>query len=1232
MANKSYDPEKDFEVPDHQKNLDLASEAELEKLRKKYSTYEDEAEDRAVDSGENPDNLQRHGMGRKLRLQDEANEAKKDAELQNKLSSAWSNATAQTNNDQDNQTLYKPGGDKNKGKFSGYFSGLSRQKKLLLAGGASMSAFIILFLTLFGFLNFFKLDNLMSNVTIKSFARFNAAADDRSDKWIRAYFMLRLTRLEGTGNYDPDSEYFRAYRVDTNNPIKDWYNTLRTSNFEADLQKKGIAFVNRDTPDGVRFQVLSINNGETIMGLDLADVEGGNLAEKLRNNPELVRKVDMDVNLRNAGSSREARKIIKEVVHENTRFYQVLQRRMYRKAIANMTGVKSWRFFETTRDNIQNTKVDIRNRVVAKAFPETTRAGKFVNCLFGITFCTGSSDTSDPQYRASTATLRGDTGTRDCDGASNDCTPDYRQVDASGNQLYDEPDPNDPDSVRTPRPDVTAEKLAYEDTANALKAIVGRTGGSLVAAFSFLSWLQILSNFNTMIQTNSLSKMVMVARGVQAMALYQVMTTARDQIKSGDLSAEEHNQLMQIISNAANSEGFSKVIRGNGDPAVMEPSRERTQYCSKENQAFLANPDNEEEANQQYHYLCPEKQIGANSNARKFEETVDKYFGPLLRLAGGAFTALTQDTGILGRLVATTLSVTDWLAEKAVQGLIAFMGATGFQNSLSKIQTAMFRVMNAMVAFLGAGSIYGENGYAPSGVLFNWAVQGGAFGGEATLRDRGAGLTNNQTRAIAEGKTLTYLSEAEASLSLYERYASTDNVNSLASKSLFAVSDIEPSNLLKNLFGAGGSLFKSFGKMFSPGTEAANWDVYAASKFADIPTYDYPQECYNLDPLTMDSPLRDEAGNLSTNIFEEFRENGITGKSLADWGATPAEQWAVATDSTKFYNYLYDVVNASSFKDKPDQITLQVYNCSLLDSAVRTGIANVYGYTKDDGYPENTTPLGGNEQGDGANKSVYIIGDSLTVGMRNPGGLEQKLTANGWIVNGIQAMVGETVGSALGRMTDRQAISSSDAVMVALGTNHVGASAEAFSADIQRMVARIKSLNPDAEIIWVNAYTRNNNYDGVNNAINSQSSSLGYKVIDWRAEARANAGRYPFANDGIHHTAAGYSAKADFIVAQLGPGQRPSGGGSGGECDRDTYFPGYEEGGYSSDTEYMERNNPAPSGQGSNYGQGAAPIKYPGACRGPGSDDAYDLSYTRSDGGAYVDSTGQRFDGRGLKI
>jgi hypothetical protein len=94
-----------------------------------------------------------------------------------------------------------------------------------------------------------------------------------------------------------------------------------------------------------------------------------------------------------------------------------------------------------------------------------------------------------------------------------------------------------------------------------------------------------------------------------------------------------------------------------------------------------------------------------------------------------------------------------------------------------------------------------------------------------------------------------------------------------------------------------------------------------------------------------------------------------------------------------------------------------------------------------------------------------------------------------------------------------------------------------------------------------------------------------------------------------------------------GNGEAGTGGGGGGGCDRAAVFGDHGDGkwGYSSDTEYMEKNNPM---TGSNFAPGvAAPVKFPGGCRGPGSDNAYDGSYIR-DG---VDGAGNRYDDKGLK-
>lgn len=62
------------------------------------------------------------------------------------------------------------------------------------------------------------------------------------------------------------------------------------------------------------------------------------------------------------------------------------------------------------------------------------------------------------------------------------------------------------------------------------------------------------------------------------------------------------------------------------------------------------------------------------------------------------------------------------------------------------------------------------------------------------------------------------------------------------------------------------------------------------------------------------------------------------------------------------------------------------------------------------------------------------------------------------------------------------------------------------------------------------------------------------------------------------------------------------------------HFPGQRPG--ETDSAYAQRVNPPPSGEGENYGNGGAPIRFPGSWMGPaGTDDQYDLSYTKNAGG-----------------
>lgn len=160
---------------------------------------------------------------------------------------------------------------------------------------------------------------------------------------------------------------------------------------------------------------------------------------------------------------------------------------------------------------------------------------------------------------------------------------------------------------------------------------------------------------------------------------------------------------------------------------------------------------------------------------------------------------------------------------------------------------------------------------------------------------------------------------------------------------------------------------------------------------------------------------------------------------------------------------------------------------------------------------------------------LFVSGDSLTVGMRDSGGLDGKLSAQGWTVNGIEATTGITTSNALG-VLDSEEAKNSDSFIIALGTNPENN----YGAAVSNTINRIKQINSESKIYWVNLYTKKNSYDAANQTLSDLSSSLGFSIIDWKKEVTSNPGAYPFAGDGIHHTPTGYGAKADFVVRSVG--------------------------------------------------------------------------------------------------
>jgi len=904
MADPVYDSDKD---------LDKLTPEAIRELEEKYDTPADQAEDLAIEDGADPDELERKGMGRKLRKRSEAQDEQEAEALNQRPQDRWQAAKTQHENQVGRG--YRKHGNSDKS----LLTKIRDQRHKLIIGGSIAAVVIALVFALFGFLNVFKLDDIMSNIDAKTFARLNGVEDRRSVSWMQAYMEMRLMDIGDNpelGKADKsDNLIFRAGKVSTGNPIIDWYRTLRTSKFEQDLlNKDGIRFVSVATTENGKLRVrpgkifvgnVEVLNYDSLSQKDLDKIASGDTAtlNKLNLNQDIIKKFDTD---------KEARLAIKQAVQDNTHFFQVFKRRQVRKDIQNMTGVRSWRFFENTRNKITEKKIDIRNKIITSAVPEDTLSGKFVRCLFGITDCRFSDDPSDPQYESKAA----------LDGEQN--------PDKNGDAIDERDSNNQP--VKDPE---TVRLGAAAESFKEITSKILENANVTLKALNIVSTLDSLNRINNALSSGELSKGVAIARGVQAMGLYQVYETARDQLKTGQVTSDEVNQFMQVIGPVASSEGWTKVVNGSGDASTLTSTAASQEYCSSQHQAELEK--NIDEADKEFAYLCPDKQIGGGSNAASLEsaykQTIGKVLQPILSayegfrhipIIGGALDLANRIIGSVSSLVSSALST--------------ILSAIGLEDNL---QNAMQYIMGKMVAFLGAGPIM--NGKEGAGQYMNWLVQGGAFTAEASARANGAALSTPQSQASAQQTLAQYQSDQQAGQSVIDKYFSLSNPNSPVASLALDLSQANYSSI-GGLFFNFSKIFKSAGTaLFAPlsGHGFAADNGYAGANFAGIQTFDYPSKCLDLNPITA-QPLD------GTNALQVFQKNGLP---VSPDKLSSLDNWDTQSNSILFYQLVYSIIGS---RNDADKIAEQIYNCNLLDNTVRGSMGYLYGYTNDNGLDDSS--------------------------------------------------------------------------------------------------------------------------------------------------------------------------------------------------------------------------------------------------------------------------------------
>ncbi len=168
-----------------------------------------------------------------------------------------------------------------------------------------------------------------------------------------------------------------------------------------------------------------------------------------------------------------------------------------------------------------------------------------------------------------------------------------------------------------------------------------------------------------------------------------------------------------------------------------------------------------------------------------------------------------------------------------------------------------------------------------------------------------------------------------------------------------------------------------------------------------------------------------------------------------------------------------------------------------------------------------------------SNGNVVVIGDSLTVGMRDAGELQKKLTDKGFTVSLIDARTSRPLaGEGLAQIqADKDAIASAGTVVMALGTNDAAGSADAFRTNVGQAIDDIRAINPNAQIYWVNLAGKMSNFKTAefSTILAEQATAKNFTIVDW-----ASIGAQYLPDNEVHPAlAGGYPSMADLLANQL---------------------------------------------------------------------------------------------------
>ncbi len=588
-----------------------------------------------------------------------------------------------------------------------------------------------------------------------------------------------------------------------------------------------------------------------------------------------------------------------------------------------------------------------------------------------------------------------------------------------------------------------------------------------------------------------------VMRAMQLAKFATAIFVMADSVKDGDIDGQDMAGFMALAHTLNKSTGKSFYSSGSWNyvsnkrknPGVVGRERNRYSVDGKiggDLGSFLDAAD---------HYL-PTKGICKVAGNPIFQIATSATELVVVRIGGGIATG--------GTLTATAVA-----ASAASAGAIS-----------ATLEIAKAVLLPILARTLAGAVITGDE----SGDNLAAALVSGA-GAMSQMRGHSMGmkpLKNRQVFALQQEVDETRRTEL-AKQSLFERYISLGNPTSLASTSL-----ISGYSQLANVGAIGSMSFAGIPAMFGSVLDVTTNKAFAAEDPDEIahdafgnPIMGLPDNVTEtIDPgenerWMMDQNYVDEAGKpVPDSEFDKFKKSCIDPVDV---------EYNSSTDTGDFGE-------RTECKDNSEEKNrMRVYVMDLdLSTSISDNITGDLSDTSDD------EPIAPTPSPAAVNKSVYMIGDSLTVGYNNVK-ITDKFQAAGW-TSTINAVGGQALTWGVQQIDAHTAeIARAGTLVIALGTNALE-TPDGYGAKIVEAVDKARAANPNISIYFVNIYSGGAGqakYDTYNNILKLQAIAKNFKIIDLKAyfdDGRINRSACITEAAGVHPGANCYTILAQLIV------------------------------------------------------------------------------------------------------